>query len=95
MGCLRRERLHLLNAVDHDPVQLWVPGDPVPPEFIEATENPNWDAAGIWTHVGALPATGSWVRLTFDASDLAGYTIDVSNTYWISGKAWFDHYGKF
>ena len=32
-------------AVDHEPVQLWVPGDPVPLEFIEAAENPDWDAA--------------------------------------------------
>ena len=24
------------------PVQLWIPGDPVPPEFIEAARNPAW-----------------------------------------------------
>ena len=24
------------------PVQLWTPGDPVPPEFIEAAHNPAW-----------------------------------------------------
>ena len=29
-------------AVDDDPVQLWTPGDPVPPEFIEAAHNPAW-----------------------------------------------------
>ena len=29
-------------AVDAGPVQLWVPGDPVPPEFIEAARNPAW-----------------------------------------------------
>jgi DNA polymerase len=29
-------------AVDEGPVQMWVPGDPVPPEFIEAANNPNW-----------------------------------------------------
>jgi hypothetical protein len=29
-------------AVDHDPAQLWIPGNPVPPEFIEAANNPSW-----------------------------------------------------
>jgi DNA polymerase len=29
-------------AVDDGPVSLWVPGDPVPPEFIEAANNPDW-----------------------------------------------------
>lgn len=29
-------------AVDDGPVQLWVRGDPVPAEFIEAARNPNW-----------------------------------------------------
>lgn len=29
-------------AIDQDPVQLWRPGDPVPPEFIEAANNPSW-----------------------------------------------------
>ena len=29
-------------ALDDEPVKLWVPGDPVPPEFIEAASNPNW-----------------------------------------------------
>jgi DNA polymerase bacteriophage-type len=32
-------------AVDDDPVQLWIPGNPVPPEFIEAARNPEWIAA--------------------------------------------------
>jgi DNA polymerase len=32
-------------AADHMPVQLWIPGDPVPLEFIEAASNPNWVAA--------------------------------------------------
>jgi DNA polymerase bacteriophage-type len=32
-------------AVDDEPVQLWTPGDPVPPEFIEAASNPNWTVA--------------------------------------------------
>jgi DNA polymerase len=29
-------------AVDDGPVKLWLPGDPVPAEFIEAARNPNW-----------------------------------------------------
>jgi DNA polymerase bacteriophage-type len=29
-------------AVDDGPVNLWVPGDPVPAEFIEAANDPNW-----------------------------------------------------
>ena len=32
-------------AVDDGPVQLWIPGDPVPPEFVEAARNPNWIVA--------------------------------------------------
>jgi hypothetical protein len=37
-------------AVDDEPVKLWVPGDPVPPEFIEAAQNPDWLAR--WTSSG-------------------------------------------
>ena len=29
-------------AVDDGPIELWVPGDPVPPEFIEAAQNLAW-----------------------------------------------------
>src|SRR5262245_49341934 len=29
-------------AVDDGPVKLWAPGDPTPPEFIEAANNSNW-----------------------------------------------------
>jgi DNA polymerase len=29
-------------VVDDEQVQLWVPGDPVPPEFVEAATNANW-----------------------------------------------------
>ena len=29
-------------SVNHDPVQLWLPGNPVPPEFLEAAANPGW-----------------------------------------------------
>ena len=37
-------------AVDDGPVQLWTPGDPVPPEFIEAANNPNWIVAAHGDH---------------------------------------------
>ena len=36
------EVLCVAFAVDDGPVQLWLPGDPVPPEFIEAAANPSW-----------------------------------------------------
>jgi hypothetical protein len=29
-------------CLDDGPIQLWVPGDPVPPEFVEAARNPDW-----------------------------------------------------
>ena len=32
-------------AVDDDPAQLWLPGDPVPTEFLAAAQNPNWIVA--------------------------------------------------
>ena len=49
----RRWRVAVCNAphdrceccaycVDDGPIKLWVPGDPIPPEFIEAAQNPNW-----------------------------------------------------
>jgi hypothetical protein len=34
-------------AVDDGAIQLWVPGDPIPPEFIEAASNPSWIAAAF------------------------------------------------
>ena len=37
-------------AIDHEAVQLWIPGDPVPPEFIEAASNPNWVVAAHGDH---------------------------------------------
>jgi DNA polymerase len=37
-------------AVDDQPVQLWTPGNPVPPEFIEAANNPNWIVAAHGDH---------------------------------------------
>jgi DNA polymerase bacteriophage-type len=32
-------------AVDDGPVQLWLPGDPVPSEYFEAANNPTWVVA--------------------------------------------------
>jgi DNA polymerase bacteriophage-type len=32
-------------AINDEPVQLWIPGNPVPAEFIEAAHNANWIAA--------------------------------------------------
>jgi DNA polymerase bacteriophage-type len=29
-------------AVDDEPVKLWISGDPIPPEFVEAAQNPEW-----------------------------------------------------
>jgi len=29
-------------AVDDDPIELWLPGDPVPAAFTEAANNPDW-----------------------------------------------------
>ena len=37
-------------AVDDEPVRLWVPGDPVPPEFGEAANDPNWIVAAHGDH---------------------------------------------
>ena len=37
-------------AIDHEPVQLCLPGSPAPPEFIEAASNPNWVVAAHDDH---------------------------------------------
>jgi DNA polymerase len=29
-------------CVDDGPIKIWKPGDPIPPEFIEAEHNPDW-----------------------------------------------------
>jgi DNA polymerase bacteriophage-type len=36
------EVIWVAYAVDAGPVQLWRPGDPIPPEFIEAARDPSW-----------------------------------------------------
>ena len=41
-------------AVDDGPVKLWTPGDAIPPEFVEAANDPNWIAAA---HNVAFEAT--------------------------------------
>ena len=38
----RTEILCCAYAVDDEPVKLWLPDDPVPPEFVEAARNPAW-----------------------------------------------------
>ena len=37
-------------ALDDQPVALWLPGDPVPPEFVEAARNPDWTVAAHGDH---------------------------------------------
>jgi DNA polymerase bacteriophage-type len=38
------EILCIAYAVDDEPVQLWLPGDPVPAPFVEAAYDSDWDA---------------------------------------------------
>jgi hypothetical protein len=53
-------------AIDNEPVQLWIPGDPVPPAFIEAAADPSCivcahnDAfeTAIEHHIMAPPSAG-------------------------------------
>jgi DNA polymerase bacteriophage-type len=41
-------------AVDDGPIQLWLPGDPVPPELIEAANNPEWTTSAFGDHFERL-----------------------------------------
>jgi DNA polymerase len=34
-------------AVDDGPIELWIRGDPVPPEYLEAAQNPEWLVAAF------------------------------------------------
>jgi hypothetical protein len=34
-------------AADDNPVKLWIPGDPVPAEFSEAANNPDWTTSAF------------------------------------------------
>ena len=47
------EILCVAYAVDDDPVQLWIPGNPVPLEFTEAARNPRWVVAAHSDHFEA------------------------------------------
>jgi DNA polymerase len=38
----RTEILCCAYCTDDEPAKLWLPGDPVPPEFIEAARSPDW-----------------------------------------------------
>jgi DNA polymerase len=46
----RTEILCCAFALGDGPVQLWIRGDPVPAEFIEAARNPNWSVAAHGDH---------------------------------------------
>ena len=46
----RTEVLCCAYAVDDEPAQLWKPGNPVPPEFIEAATNPAWIVCAHGAH---------------------------------------------
>jgi DNA polymerase bacteriophage-type len=46
----RTDVLCIAYAVDNEPVQLWLPGDPVPAEFVEAARNPSWTVAAHGAH---------------------------------------------
>jgi hypothetical protein len=37
-------------AADDQPVRLWIPADPVPPEFVQAANDPNWIVAAHGDH---------------------------------------------
>jgi DNA polymerase len=39
----RTEILCCAYAVDDEPAKLWTPGENVPPEFMEAEQNPDWE----------------------------------------------------
>jgi DNA polymerase bacteriophage-type len=41
-------------AVDDGPIQLWLPGDPMPPELIEAANNPEWITSAFGDHFERL-----------------------------------------
>jgi DNA polymerase len=47
-------------AVNDEPPKLWIPGAPVPPEFKEAAENPEWEAVA---HNNAFESTIESVTL--------------------------------
>jgi hypothetical protein len=46
-------------AIDDEPVKLWIPGDPVPPGFIEAAADPSWI---VCAHNDGFETARSWRR---------------------------------
>src|SRR5215472_1004068 len=41
-------------AIDDGPIELWIPGDPISPAFIEAAHNPNWTTSAFGDHFERL-----------------------------------------
>ena len=39
---LRTEILCAAYAANQEPIKLWLPGDPVPPEFVKVAHDPHW-----------------------------------------------------
>ena len=76
-------------AVDDDPVQLWVPGNPVPLEFIEAARNPRWVLAAhgdhFENHRAACAGAAAWLAADRSRAPPMLY-VDVTNS-WIAGAA--------
>ena len=63
------EILCVAYAVDDGPVQLWLPGNPVPPEFLEAAHNPTLDRRRAWRSFrdrDRAACAGAAIRLAAD-----------------------------
>ena len=80
-------------AVDGDEIKLWLPGDPVPAEFIEAAQNPEWIAAAFNDQFERLIESTLWPRAMagrrFRSSGSAAYRLPrwrwrfrLSSTRW-------------
>jgi hypothetical protein len=60
-------------AVDDGPVKLWVPGDPVPPEFIEVADDPSWVVSAFNDNLSGKSKLTSWRHATAgQSSQLSG-----------------------
>ena len=86
------EVLCVAYAVDNDPVQLWVPGDPVPPEFIEAATNPHWILAAHGDHFesaieqNVLAPRHGWPLIPLDRHRCTMANLEVISNYsWRAG----------
>jgi hypothetical protein len=51
-------------AVDDDPVRLWLPGDPIPSEFVEAATNSSWSTCAHGDHFESAIEQTCWRRAT-------------------------------